>query len=216
MIQLNEITKSYNSRDGQVNALDSVNFNFQAGEFIVVRGPSGSGKTTLLLTLGGMLHPTSGSLLVDEKNVYNLGVSERSQFRANHIGFVFQMFHLIPYLTVIENVLTANPSNVPKEEVIELLTRVGLQYRIHHTPAQLSAGEKQRTAIARALVKHPKFILADEPTGNLDPENAHGVLQLLSEYKMQGGTVIIVTHGSDADQYADRIIYVRNGKLETE
>ena len=216
MVYLENISKIYRTRHVEVKALDEVNFQVKEGEFVLVRGPSGSGKTTLLLTIGGMLRPTEGQVIVDGSNIYAMSERERARFRAQNIGFVFQMFHLVPYLNIIENVLLsagAMSNQVVQAEARELLKRLGLSGRERHKPSELSAGEKQRTAVARALLNRPKIILTDEPTGNLDPENAAEVIEYLAEFQRNGGTVIIVTHGRVADQYADRIIHLREGRI---
>ena len=213
MVQLENISKIYRTRRGQVKALDEISFQVQEGEFVVVRGPSGSGKTTLLLAIGGMLHPTSGQVFVGKKDIYAMSKRERARFRAENIGFVFQMFHLVPYLNVIENALLASGARANRSEAEKLLERLGMFGREHHRPSELSAGERQRTAIARALLNHPRIILADEPTGNLDPENAAQVIGYLAEFHREGGTVVVVTHGAVADQYSDRIIYLQDGQV---
>ena len=227
MVQLENISKIYRSRvaefeegrtrRGEVKALNEVNLHIREREFIVIRGPSGSGKTTLLFAIGGMLRPTSGRAIVDGNDIYAMSKRKRAKFRAENIGFVFQMFHLVPYLSVVENALlpagaTRNPAGRP--EARELLKRLRLSGREYHRPAELSVGERQRTAIARAMLNRPKIILADEPTGNLDPDNAAEAIGYLAEFHSGGGTVIVVTHGSIADQYADRIIHLREGCIE--
>ena len=212
MIEIKNLTKTYFSNGQKVNALDDISMNIGEGEFIVIRGASGSGKTTLLLTLGAMLKPTKGSYLFNNKDVYSLSGKERNHFRANNIGFVFQMFHLLPYLTLFENVILPSFGK-QKIKAEKILKELDLGNRLNHKPFALSAGEKQRTAVARALINNPQIILADEPTGNLDPENASEVMKILSQYKENGGTVIIVTHGTEADEYADRIIFLKNGKI---
>ena len=214
MIEIKNVTKSYSSNRTVVNALDNISLKINKGEFIVIRGASGSGKTTLLLTLGAMLKPTTGSYLFDNKDVYTLNGNSRNKFRANNIGFVFQMFHLLPYLSLLENVVVPTFGE-RKKKAEELLFELGLKDRIHHKPYALSAGEKQRTAVARALINNPKIILADEPTGNLDPNNASEVMQSFLDYKNNGGTVVVVTHGTEADEFADRIIILKNGKIAT-
>lgn len=214
MVQLENISKIYRIRRGQVKALDEISFQVKEGEFVVVRGPSGSGKTTLLLAIGGMLHPTRGRIFVGGKDIYAMSKRERAQFRAKNIGFVFQMFHLVPYLNVIENTLLASGTRANYSEAEKLLERLGMSGREHHKPSELSAGERQRTAIARALLNHPRIILADEPTGNLDPENAAQVIGYLAEFHRGGGTVIVVTHGAVADQYSDRITYLQGGQVK--
>ena len=218
MVRLERASKVYRTRHGSVKALDEVNLQFEEGEFAVVRGPSGSGKTTLLLALGGMLRPTKGQVFINDSDIYTLSERERSAFRAENIGFVFQLFHLVPYLNVIDNVLLpagVGRSRYSQEDAKDLLNRLHLTERIYHKPAELSAGEKQRTAVARALLKRPRIILADEPTGNLDPENAEKIIRHLAEYNNKGGTVIVVTHGKAADRYASRIVHLKKGCLDT-
>jgi len=212
MIEIKDLSKIYASDLGEVKALDNVSLYISKGEFIVIRGASGSGKTTLLLMIGAMLNPSKGKILFDQEDIYRLSITKRNKFRASNIGFVFQMFHLLPYLTLLENVnvMTLGKKNA---EAKKLLTDLGLEDRMNHKPQALSAGEKQRTAVARALINHPKIILADEPTGNLDPENAEEVLNSFVQFQKKGGTVIVVTHGKEADKYADRIISLKNGKI---
>lgn len=212
MIEIKNITKTYVSNGQKVNAINDISMNIEEGEFVVIRGASGSGKSTLLLTLGAMLKPTNGSYLFEYKDVYSLNGKERNHFRANNIGFVFQMFHLLPYLTLLENVIVPTFGK-KKEDAEKMLNNIGLRDRIDNKPFALSAGEKQRTAVVRALINDPKIILADEPTGNLDPENASEVMKIFSEYKENGGTVVVVTHGTEANQYADRVIFLKNGKI---
>jgi len=200
-----------------VKALRHIDLEIRRGEFIVIRGPSGCGKTTLLLTLGGMLRPTRGTVMVDDRDLYALPAHERNLFRAGRIGFVFQMFHLVPYLTVLENIELAGSGPAPAGGTSRghaLLESFGLSHRAHHLPGELSAGERQRTAIARAMYHQPTFLLADEPTGNLDPENAGEVFRHFREFHRQGGTVVVVTHGPTADPFADRVLRLREGALE--
>ncbi len=216
MILFKNVSKIYRTRHSEVNALDEVHFQVEEGEFVVIRGPSGSGKTTLLLAIGGMLRPTKGQVIVDGNDIYAMSTRERANFRAENIGFIFQMFHLVPYLNAIDNALLATgagTNQAGREEAKELLKRLRLSERERHKPSELSAGEKQRIAIARALLNRPKIILADEPTGNLDPENAAEVIGYLAEFHSNGGTVIVVTHGVQVDQYADRMIYLREGRI---
>ncbi|MGD8535349.1 MAG: ABC transporter ATP-binding protein [Candidatus Aminicenantes bacterium] len=216
MVRLESASKTYLTRYGQVRALDKVNLHINEGEFVVVRGPSGSGKTTLLLSIGGMLRPTEGQVLIKNSDIYAMSKRQRAKFRAENIGFVFQLFHLVPYLNIIENVLLpvgVGRSQTDKEDAKKLLERLKLMERMFHKPAELSAGEKQRTAIARAMLKNPKIILADEPTGNLDPENSEDIIRHLAEFHSSGGTVIVVTHGKAVDQHAGRVVYLEKGNI---
>jgi putative ABC transport system ATP-binding protein len=217
MIDLADVSKIYRTQNGEVRSLDGANFHVDKGEFIVVRGSSGSGKTTLLLSIGGMLRPTKGKVEIEGRDIYTLAGPVRAAYRAESIGFVFQMFHLVPYLTVIENVLLASAvgnSRPGKSEASDLLTKFGLADRIHHRPGELSAGEKQRTALARALLRKPKLLLADEPTGNLDPENAKQVIAHMADFQKEGGTVVVVTHGDIADAYAGRVARLEQGRIQ--
>ncbi len=215
MIQLKNITKKYITENQTILALDEVSLNAEEGEFVVVSGASGSGKTTLLLAAGGLLKPTSGKIIINNVDIYDLTPEQRSVFRANNIGFVFQQYHLIPYLTILENVkvpMLANKFAIPDNEVIELIDSLGLKDRLHHIPSELSAGEKQRTALARALLFNPKILLADEITGNLDPVNIEIVMNCLADFKSSGGTILLVTHDMDVSKKADRVIYLEMGK----
>ena len=217
MIVLGDVTKAYRTRRGPVKALDGIALEIPEGEFVAVRGPSGSGKTTLLMVIAGMLRPSAGTVAVGQQDIYALNQQARARFRAQNIGFVFQMFHLVPYLNISENVTLAarvGDTGDRTPQVAGLLDRLGLAGRATHKPAELSAGEKQRTAIARALLNRPKIILADEPTGNLDPENAGTVMQHLADFQRGGGTVLIATHGEAADEFATRVISLRNGRLD--
>ena len=219
MICLENVVKIYRIGGNEVKALDDISLQIEKGEFVVIHGPSGSGKTTLLMTMAGMQHPSSGTVSVGQKDLYALNIRARANFRAVNIGFVFQMFHLVPYLNVVENVVLAGraagrDSGTVQVQANQLIEQLGLAERAFHKPSELSAGEKQRTAIARALLNRPKIILADEPTGNLDPDNAAAVLEYLADFHRRGGTVIIATHGITAKQFADRIIYLQNGRID--
>jgi len=220
MIVLEKVSKHYNKSSGIIKALDEIDLTVKRNEFTIIRGPSGSGKTTLLLTIGGMLRPTSGRLTVAGMDPYSIDNKNRLGFRAEKIGFVFQMFHLIPYLNVTENVLlpsgnTGGGNKGFRSRAQSLLKQLNLNDRSAHFPAELSAGEKQRTAIARAMLKKPEIILADEPTGNLDPKNAAIIARCLAEVHHEGCTVIVVTHGQDCDPYAERIIRLDLGRISS-
>ena len=218
MIELVNVSKVYPTPSGEVRALDRVNLSIQRGEFVVARGSSGSGKSTLLLTIGGMIRPTEGRVLIGGQDIFVMSSRQRARLRADKIGFVFQMFHLVPYLNSLENVtvpaLAGRQSG--RYRAIELLTRLQLADRLDHRPAQLSTGERQRVALARALLNSPEIILADEPTGNLDPDNAREVMNYLAEFHGEGGTVLVVTHDPLANQYAQRTVLMDRGCVQTE
>ena len=216
MIRCDEVTKIFRKNGSEVTSLDRFTAKVAEGEFVAVRGPSGSGKTTLLLTLGGMQRPSAGSVQLAGRDLYALSPAERARLRSSEIGFVFQMFHLVPYLDLLGNVLLACPGK-PSAEVRQrasgLMDELGLADRASHRPGELSAGERQRLAVARALLNRPKLILADEPTGNLDPENAAEVIRHLAEFHRAGGTVVLVTHGAAVDAHADRTLRLEQGRL---
>jgi putative ABC transport system ATP-binding protein len=218
MILFENVSKVYSTARGDVRSLDQVDLEIKAGEFVSLQGPSGCGKTTLLLTVGGMLRPSSGEVRIADRELYALSARERTAFRASHIGFVFQMFHLVPYLSVFENVLLAairTAGDSSRDRAHQLLAELGLATRAQHKPAELSTGERQRTALARALLNEPKLILADEPTGNLDPENAAEVFRHLQRFHAAGGTVLVATHGTAGDACANRIIRMQSGSIQT-
>ena len=216
MIHLEDVSKTYHTAGGAVHALSAASLDVEPGEFLAVRGPSGCGKSTLLLICGGLAMPSRGRVLVAGAELPNVSAARRSRFRAEQIGFVFQMFHLLPYLTVFENVAAAalpGQETAGRARAGELLEKFRLADRLKHRPAELSAGERQRVAIARALVNSPKLILADEPTGNLDPSSAADVLELLSDFHRQGGTILLVTHQESAAGYAQRAIRLDRGAI---
>lgn len=215
LVRLEDVRRLFRAGRREVRALDGVDLAVEPGDFLVVRGPSGSGKTTLLLLAGGMLRPTGGKVFFDGADLYALDAEARGRFRARNVGFVFQMFHLVPYLTCLENVLLAaeGAKGEGERRSRDLLERFGLAERLRHRPSELSAGERQRTALARALVNDPKVLLADEPTGNLDPRNAEEVVACLAAYHAGGGTVILVTHGTTADRHAGRIVRLEAGRI---
>ena len=217
MIVLKNVTKQFDGPKGKVTALNDISVTLSAGELLAINGPSGCGKSTLLLTAAGMLRPDRGDVqLMDTFHPYDLPMEQRSRFRANSIGFVFQQFHLIPYLTVKENVMAPSlsvPETDPEQRAQELISQFGLEERELHLPSQLSTGERQRVALARALFLKPKIIFADEPTGNLDDENAEIVLEHLLKYVSSGGSVLLVTHNASAANYATRVVKMKAGRL---
>ncbi len=216
MIRCDRVTKIFRKNGTEVTSLDRFTAEVAEGEFVAVRGPSGSGKTTLLLTLGGMQRPSEGSVQLDRHDLYALSPAKRARLRSSEIGFVFQMFHLVPYLDLLGNVLLAcpgKPSVAVQQRAGRLLDELDLAKRANHRPGELSAGERQRLAVARALLNRPKLILADEPTGNLDSENAAEVIRHLAEFHRSGGTVVLVTHGAAAETHADRILRLEQGRL---
>ena len=218
MIKLNNITRTFSGPNGTITALNDITMTLSPGELLAIRGPSGCGKSTLLLTAAGMLRPDKGEVVYQDKvNPYNFNPDKRSSLRAQLIGFVFQQFHLIPYLTVKENIIAPSLTTAfedPENRACELINRFGLEERADHLPSQLSTGEKQRTALARAFFNKPKVIMADEPTGNLDDENADIVLTHLKSYVEDGGCVLLVTHSARAAEYATRILNMKNGAIE--
>lgn len=218
LVEIQDARKTYQGGSGAVLAVDGLSLSLDAGEFVAVQGPSGCGKSTLLLLAGGLLAPESGTVLVGGEDPYALSADARSKFRAENIGFVFQQFHLVPYLSVLDNVLApsiATSSTGQESRARELIERFGLTHRLQHVPGELSSGERQRAALARALLNQPKVLLADEPTGNLDAENAAEVLKHLREFASSGGAVLLVTHDAQAATAADRVINLRDGKLDT-
>lgn len=209
MLEIRNLTRTYRGPAGPVNVLDSLSLDVAAGEFVAVQGRSGCGKTTLLLAAGGLLHPDAGRVLVAGQDLYQLSEEARARYRAQRIGFVFQQFHLVPYLSVLDNVLAptlALQSAGARHRAEELLGTFGLTPRAHHVPAQLSTGERQRAALARAFLNRPQLLLADEPTGNLDRENADVVLGHLANFARAGGAVLLVTHDPEAARRAHRIV----------
>jgi putative ABC transport system ATP-binding protein len=211
LVQVDDLRKEF----GDVRALAGVSFSVDAGEWIAIMGPSGSGKTTLINILGGLDMPTAGQAVVDGVDVARLDEAGLTRFRAQKIGFVFQQYHLVPYLTALENVMLAQyfHSTTDEKEAQHALERVGLSDRVEHLPGALSGGEQQRVAVARALINHPKLILADEPTGNLDEANEETVIQLFKELHQEGHTILMVTHDPSIGNLADRRIEFAHGRL---
>lgn len=216
MITCTDISKIYQMKGTIVKAIDQVSLTINAGEFVALRGASGCGKSSLLLTIGGMIKPTTGSVDINGQDIYATNGKERAKFRGQNIGFIFQAFHLIPYLNVLDNILVADIYNSKKsaDKAEELIERFHLTLRKHHKPNELSTGEKQRVALARAFLNSPPIILADEPTGNLDPENSTIVLNHLKEYQSTGATIILVTHQNNHEGYTNRTIIMDHGKIK--
>src|SRR5512135_2090439 len=219
MIRLVNVSREYpakvDANGGVIRALDNVSLSVAAGEWLAMMGPSGSGKSTLVNLIGCLDRPSSGEIWLDGENAANLSNSELNRVRAEKIGFVFQQFHLIPYLSALENIMLAQyfHSMTDENEALDALERVGLRDRAQHLPAHLSGGEQQRVCIARALINDPKIVLADEPTGNLDAVNEEIVLRLLRELHEQGRTIIMVTHDPVVARLADRRIELHHGKI---
>ena len=215
-LEMEHVSKHYPRSGNTVAALEDVSVDVQTRSFTIVRGPSGSGKTTLLLAAGGLLCPDRGKVTVQGQDLYVLSPDQRSRFRAKAIGFVFQQFYLVPYLTVLDNVqMPGLALAMPELEdrARTLLERFQLESRLGHFPAELSTGERQRVALARALVTQPAVLLADEPTGNLDVDNERIILDRLWEYTGAGGAVVMATHGLRSDGF-DVTLELRDGKLQ--
>jgi len=220
MIAVNDVTKSYIIGGNQVNALHEVSLEISEGDFMAVTGPSGSGKSTLLYTLGGLLTPNTGRVLVNESDIYSLNQRMRAKFRRDNVGFIFQTFELIPYLTALENVML--PLSIDgvsgweqKDRAYDSLEKVGLDERADHKPTELSGGEQQRVAVARGLVNEPKILLADEPTGNLDQKTGDGIMGLLSDLNEEGQTIVFVTHDQSRTVIANKVIGMIDGGIMT-
>ncbi|HHY97434.1 MAG TPA: ABC transporter ATP-binding protein [Firmicutes bacterium] len=220
-IEIVNVTKIYNSGEVKVHALRGVSLTVSSGEFIAIMGPSGSGKSTLMNIIGCLDRPTSGSYLLDGKEVSTLSSDELAEVRNKKLGFVFQTFNLLPKLTAVENVelplVYAGVSlKERRERAMAALRAVGLGDRWGHRPNQLSGGQAQRVAVARALVNNPSIILADEPTGNLDSKSGKDVMNLLMEMNKTGITIVMVTHDSTIASFAERVIYIRDGEIVPE
>jgi len=212
------LIKEYGRGEGAVQALTGVNFTINSGEFVALMGDSGAGKSTLLSVLGAMNAPSSGSLRVDDIDIYSLDQEKRADFRREFLGFVFQSFHLIPYLTVLENVMLPltvvdASSREKKEKALSAASQVGLGDKTHRLPGEISGGEKERAAIARAIVNDPPVLLADEPTGNLDSKTALEIMALISQLSEEGTTIVMVTHNPQCADFADRVMQVADGRL---
>ncbi len=218
-IEFKGVSKFYQSGSEKVAALKEVDLAVEAGDFIAVMGQSGSGKSTLLNIFGGLSHPSEGEMLVDDISVYKLGGEKRADFRSSYVGFVFQSFNLISYLTIMENVMlplaiVRRRNGLQKRLAQEVLAKVGLAEKGHRLPSQLSGGEQERVAIARALVNNPPVILADEPTGNLDSATGHEIMKLLTDLNSEGRTIVMVTHNPENAGFARRLIRLKDGRVD--
>jgi len=226
LIELKGIRKVFKQGDLNVEVLKGINLKIEEGEFVAIMGPSGSGKSTLMYILGALDRPTEGKYFLKGIDVFSLSDYEISKLRAKFIGFVFQSFYLIPYLSVLDNVLVP-VEYLPKEDrrerfkgkspegrAKELLERLGMEERLNFKPSELSGGQKQRVAIARALMNYPEVILADEPTGQLDSKSGKKVMEIFKELNREGKTIVLVTHDPTVASYADRVIKIRDGKVE--
>jgi len=219
LIEIKELLKSYEIGAERVSALVDVSLQIERGEFISVMGPSGSGKSTLLTILGGLNHPTGGDVVVDDISIYRLPLEKLADFRREYVGFIFQSFQLIPYLTVIENVMLplsiTDKSNQEQLKIAgEVLEKIGLKGKERRLPDQLSGGEQERVAIARALVNSPPLLLADEPTGNLDSKTGKDLMDLFKVLNDEGQTIVMVTHNPENAVFSTRTIHLRDGKIE--
>jgi len=218
-IKVQDLTKTYRVGDVEVHALRGVNLKIERGEFVAVVGPSGSGKSTLFHILGGLTPPTSGTVLIDGRDLVKMSESDRTRLRKTTVGFVFQKYNLLPTLTGAGNIeiarhIAGKNGSERDPQFEEILKLLGIASRLNHKPRALSGGEQQRIAIARALVNHPALLLADEPTGNLDTENSTAVLSVLQGVnKRLGQTILMITHDPEAAAYADRTVTMRDGRI---
>ena len=214
LLEIKNVSKIY----GELKALDDVSIQVNQGEWVAIMGPSGSGKSTMMNIIGCMDRPTSGAVILDGEDVAGMSAEELTVIRRDKIGLIFQQFHLVSYLTAVENVMLAQYyHSVPDEkEALEALERVGLSDRAHHYPSQLSGGEQQRVCVARALINYPEIILADEPTGNLDEANEEIVVELFRKLHLEGTTLAVVTHNPEVAEVAQRTVVLRNGRVDRE
>jgi putative ABC transport system ATP-binding protein len=217
MLKVAQIHKTFSHRHGKVTALNDINLEINDGEFLSITGPSGSGKSTLLLALGGMSSPNEGKVLWNSESIFDWKLEKRAEWRAKTVGFVFQTFNLVPYLSVYENVSLAltlsDPNSDKRETILAILDRMKLSNRLDHLPSELSIGQQQRVALARALVKNPQLILADEPTGNLDPETAEEILNIFREVNGEGKTVVLITHDPHIARMTKRNVRIIDGRI---
>ena len=221
LIEMNSICKSYRNIGFETRVLEDVRLHIREGEYVSLMGPSGAGKSTLMAIMGCLSQPTSGEYILDGEEVGTLNDRKLSRVRNEKIGFVFQAFHLLPGVTALENVILPlvyakrPPSNI-KERARELLARVGMEHRLHHTSGQLSGGEQQRVTIARSLINGPRIILADEPTGNLDSTNGIEIMKTFDNLVKEGKTIVLITHDLEVARHAGRIVSIRDGQIASD
>jgi len=213
MLQIRNITKIYRKGKEIFTALDNVSFDIGKGDFITVTGHSGSGKSTLLHTIGGLIHPDQGKIFYHDTNIYSYAPAKLNEYRKLKVGFIFQQFHLLPYLSVFENIKMACRNSKHLKKIDRFLMECSLTDHKNKFPSELSVGEKQRAAFIRAIISEPEVLLADEPTGNLDPENSSVMIDLISEYNRNGGTVMLVSHDQPALRYQTRSFKLQKGQL---
>ena len=218
---MNSICKSYHNIDFETQVLKDITLHINEGDYISIIGPSGSGKSTLMAIAGCLSKPTSGEYILDGEEVDKLSDRKLSRVRNEKIGFVFQAFHLLPGVTALDNVTlplvySRNPPSDIKERAREVLAKVGLEHRLHHTPGQLSGGEQQRVTIARSLINNPPIIFADEPTGNLDSKNGIETMKTFDKLVKEGKTIVLITHDSEVAEHADRIISILDGEIASD
>ena len=216
IIEIEALVKEYGEGDSLVRAVDNVSFSIEEGDFVSILGPSGSGKSTMLHMIGGVDVPTTGSIIIGEKKLQEMSPNELTLFRRKNIGLIYQFYNLVPVLTVEENIALPllGDGNVDKVELSDLIERLGLSRRRKHLPSELSGGQQQRVSIGRALITHPKVILADEPTGNLDKKTSIEIMQLLDELnKEKHQTIVLITHDIDTAMYSDRILMMEDGRI---
>ena len=221
LIEMNSIYKSYRNIGFETQVLNDITLHINEGDYVSIIGPSGAGKSTLMAIAGCLSQPTSGEYILDGEEVGKLGDRKLSQARNEKIGFVFQAFHLLPGVTALDNVIlplvySRKTSMDIKERAREVLAKVGLEHRLHHTPGQLSGGEQQRVTIARSLINNPPIILADEPTGNLDSKNGGETMKTFDRLVKEGKTIVLITHDSEVAEHADRIISIRDGEIASD